>query len=91
MKDYESWRANGFEPPTRDMVCGDTHKVLIDCSWVSADPESITIDVRIGSTESNSRIDRLVAELEKSLKADRSVMTLVQNTWSPEHSSSKIK
>jgi hypothetical protein len=94
MKDYESWRANGFEPMTRDMVCGDSRNYfLIDCSWVNVAPESITIDVGISSAgqANRSRIIRLVAELQKSLKSDASVMTVMQDTWSPEHSSSKIK
>jgi hypothetical protein len=33
MKDYESWRANGFEPVMRNMVCGDSRNYfLLDCS-----------------------------------------------------------
>jgi hypothetical protein len=93
MKDYESWRANGFEPMRRDMVCVDSRNDLIDGSWESVTPESITIDIRVVSTEevSKSRIDQLVAELQKSLKADRSVMTVMQDIWSPEHSRSIIK
>jgi hypothetical protein len=94
MKDYESWRANGFEPVGRNMVCGDSrYYFLLDCSWANVAPESITIDVGISSAGQANKppIMRLVAELKKSLKADASVMTVVQDTWSPEHSSSKVK
>jgi hypothetical protein len=93
MKDYESWRTNGFEPKGRNMVCDDSHDNLIDGSWVNVDPESITIDVRITTKDEASKalIDRLVEELEESLKADRSVMTVVQEIWSPEQAQSTIK
>jgi hypothetical protein len=62
-------------------------------SWANVAPESITIDVGISSAGQANKppIMRLVAELKKSLKADASVMTVVQDTWSPEHSSSKVK
>jgi hypothetical protein len=94
MKDYESWRANGFEPVMRNMVCGDSRNYfLLDCSWANAAPESITIDVGISlaGQANKSPIIRLVAELKKLLKADASVITVVQDTWSPEQSSSKVK
>jgi hypothetical protein len=93
MKDYEKWRAKGFEPNRRVMVCGAAHSALIGGSWGSGDPETIIIDVRITSKEEAnvSRIDRFVAELEDSLKADPSVMTVMQDTWSPEHSWLNIK
>jgi hypothetical protein len=93
MKDYESWRTNGFEPKGRNMVCDDSHHNVVDGSWVNVAPESITIDVRITTKDeaSKARIDRLVEEMEKSLKADRSVMTVVQENWSPEQTQSTIK
>jgi hypothetical protein len=89
MKKYESWRDDGFEPHSRDMVCGDSH-ALIDASWGNVAPEEITIDVRMIETE-KSRIDQLVAELEETLKAEPSVMTVMQDTWLPEHHWSQIK
>jgi hypothetical protein len=55
MMEYESWRANGIEPKSRDMVCVDSHNNLIDSSWVSVDPESITIDVRVTSKDEASK------------------------------------
>jgi hypothetical protein len=94
MQDYESWRAKGFEPPGRNMVCGDSRNYfLIDCSWVNVAPESVTIDVRISAAgqTSKSRMNRLIAQLEKSLQADSSVVTVMQDTWSPEHRWLKIK
>src|ERR1700686_4055158 len=56
MKDYETWRANGFAPMTRDMVCGDSRNYfLIDCSWGNVAPESVTIDMRISSAGQASK------------------------------------
>jgi len=93
MKDYESWRATGFEPTRRNMVCVDSHHDRIDGSWESTTPESITVEIRVLSTAhvSKPRIDQFVAVLEKSLKADQSVMTVMQETWYPEPSWSIIK
>jgi hypothetical protein len=92
-KTYESWRANGFEPNRRDMVCNDSDNNVVDASWLSMSPESITIDVRKTSKdeESKARVDRLIGTLEKSLNADQLVMTLVKESWSPEHTRSTIK
>jgi hypothetical protein len=91
MKDYELWRKKGFDPPRRDMVCDDGRHDLIAPSWVSLAPESITIDVRIASTDgaSESRIKQVVAELKKLLGADRSVMSVME-TWSPNHALTTI-
>jgi hypothetical protein len=93
MKDYETWRATGFAPRMRDMQCHDSNCLLIDGSWVTGTPDTIIIDVRISSKDeaTKSRVDRLVAELEDSLRTDRSVMTVMQDTWSPEHSWLNIK
>jgi hypothetical protein len=93
MKVYETWRTNGFEPTGRDMVCSDSHSVLIGGAWVIVAPETITIDIRLSSKEKATRfrVDRFVAELEESLKADPSVMTVMQDTWSPEHSWLNVK
>jgi hypothetical protein len=86
-KAYESWREQGFEPMTRTMVCSDSHTVLIDAKWVNVAPKSIDIDFSFGSqTEpsTKSRMQRLVRELEKSLKEDPSVTSLTRDTWSRE-------
>jgi hypothetical protein len=86
MKDYQSWREKGFEPTSRNMVCHDAHTVLIDASWVNVAPKLITMDFNYGSqTEPSrkSRVEQLVRELEKSLKADPAVTGLTQDTWSP--------
>lgn len=94
MKDYESWREKGLEPPRRSMVCSDSHTVLIDASWLNIAPRSITIDFRFGSqTEPSARlrIEQLARELEQSLKPDPLVTSLTRDTWSPEHLSSRIK
>ena len=91
IKDYDSWREKGFEPAGRTMACHDSHHtVLIDASWVNAVPKLITIDFRFGS-QAEPAMKRLAHELEKSLKADPSVTSLVQETWSPEHLSTQLK
>lgn len=91
MKDYDSWRERDFEPMSRTMVCHDSHhSVLIGASWVNAVPKLITIDFLFGS-QAEPSMKRLAHELEKSLKADSSVASLVQETWSPEHLSSRLK
>jgi hypothetical protein len=100
MKDYKLWRQNGFEPTTRTMVCSqsqavvDSRSVLIDASWVIVAPNSITINVRFGSQmepSTKSRIQRIVRELEKALKEDQAVVSLAQDTWSPQHLTAQIK
>jgi hypothetical protein len=100
MKDYKSWRQNGFEPAMRTMVCSqsqavvDSRSVLIDASWGITAPKSMTIDVRFGSQmepSTKSRIERIIGKLEKSLKKDQAVVSLAQDTWSPQHLRAQIK
>ena len=86
MKEYESWK--GFEPTIHLMACKDSHGVLIAASRINLPPGLINIDVRWGSkTEpaTQSRMQRLVRELEKSLKEDPSVTSLARDNWSAEH------
>ena len=100
MKDYKSWRKNGFEPISRAMACSqsqavlDSRSVSLDALWAKVDPNSITIDVRFGSQmepSTKSRIQRIVRELEKALKEDQVVVSLAQDTWSPQHVTAQIK
>jgi len=94
MKDYESWRQKGFEPSSRNMVCSELPGVLVDASWVNIAQQLINIDIVFSSRTLPSmklRIQQFVRELEGSLTQNPSVMNLTQDTWSPEHSSSRIK
>lgn len=94
MKDYESWRAKGFEPMSRNMVCHDSHTALIDASWVNVAPTLITIDFRFrlqAAPSTKPRMERIARELANFLKSDPSVTSLMQDTWLPEHLSSRVK
>ena len=81
MKNYESWREKDFEPNMRTMVCSDSHGVLIDASWVSVAARSIKMDFRFGSQTApatKSRTQRLVREIEGSLKENPSVTNVTE-------------
>jgi hypothetical protein len=93
MTGYQSWHEKGFDPTARDMVCSDSHNVLIDASWLRTFPKAITVDVRFGSKAepATNAGQKFVRELKNSLQNDPLVASLKQDTWSPEHTASQLK
>ena len=75
------------------MVCSDSKTILVSGSWANVAPETITVDIHVSSKDEaiRSRVDHFVDGLGELLKANESVMTVTQDTWSPQRSWLNIK